>query len=64
MGGYGHQIRQLGPNRFIISWVWDKRYARRGIRYPRRMARDTDTAGARRFAKKWNLTFNEPESES
>lgn len=52
-GGYGHQIHRLGENDYRISWTYDTKSAR--LRWPRRVSRDTDRAGAERFAKRWGI---------
>jgi hypothetical protein len=51
-GGYGHNIAPM-PGFYRLSWKYDVKHGR--IRYPRIMSRDTDRAGAERFAKKWGL---------
>ncbi len=51
--GYSHRVRYIGWGVWRISWVFDTKHRR--IRYPRTLSRDTDLAGAQRFAKKWNL---------
>jgi hypothetical protein len=58
-GGYGHHIRRLSADHFIISWCWDKHYDGQRCRYPQSIKRHTDEAGARRFCKRWNLTMPE-----
>lgn len=54
-GSYGHRIRRLGPGWFLLSWAVDRYYAGSRLRFPRTTSRDTDFAGAKRFAKKWGL---------
>ena len=54
-GGYGHHIQWLGPDHYRLSWSWDAYYASSRLRHPRKMTRDTDRAGADRFAKKHGI---------
>ncbi len=54
---YDFRIRKLSyPGEYEISWVIDSYHGR--IRYPRATRRITDEAGAKRFAKKHEITFN------
>ena len=55
MSGYGHRIQRLGSDTFRLSWSWDKKYPGTRFRYPKRLSRVTDRAGALRFSKKWNV---------
>ena len=58
---YGHRI-QLDPwGGYTISWTVDRYYRDSRQRHPRRYRRETDRAGAERFAKRWNVLM--PESE-
>ena len=54
-GSYGHKITKLGGGFFRLSWVVDRYYSGSRLRWPRGSSRDTDEAGAAKFAKKWNL---------
>lgn len=58
---YRHRIRKT-PWGYEISWQVDY-YCRgnrvRWHRFPRLFKRDTDLAGARRFAKKWGLVLDD-----
>lgn len=49
-------IQQFGPDDYRLFWTVDFYYSGSRLRFPRQFSRDTDLAGARRFAKKWNLT--------
>lgn len=53
--GYGHRCRLLDSGVYEISWWYDKYYSDSRLRYPRRLSRITDEAGARRFCRKWGL---------
>lgn len=63
-GGYGHHIRYLGTVTghayYEISWTWDRYLKGRNWRHPTTIYRDTDAAGARRFAKKWGIDPPQP----
>lgn len=59
MKSYDHRIRKIEADHFRLSWVVDFKYPSSRLRYPRTFSRDTDEAGAKRFAKRWKLTFNE-----
>lgn len=48
-----HRIKMIGPDHYRLSWVVDYYYAGSMLRYPRAFRRDTDYAGAVRFAKRW-----------
>jgi hypothetical protein len=52
---YGHRLDYIQPDQYRLSWVIDFKYAGSRLRYPRTFTRDTDLAGAKRFAKKWGL---------
>jgi hypothetical protein len=54
---YNHRIQDLGHGRYRLSWTIDKKYEGSRLRFPRGMSRDTDEKGAKRFAKRWDLTF-------
>lgn len=60
-GGYGHRVRYIGWDTYRLSWCYDKYYVTSRLRFPRHMTRDTDRAGAERFAKKWGVPIrNDP----
>ena len=54
---YGHRCVSVGWGGYKISWVVDFYYKGDRLRYPRGFSRTTDEAGARRFCKRWNITF-------
>ena len=54
-GGYGHSVRRIGPDHFRLGWTVDYKYPTSRLRYPRGFDRDTDLAGAKRFAKRWRI---------
>lgn len=54
-GGYGHRIQRVGPDHYRLSWTHDRKYAGSRLRHPVTVRRDTDEAGARRFAAKWGV---------
>lgn len=58
-GGYGHHWRYIGFGSYRLFWSFDTKVAGSRLRFPRTLSRDTDFAGAVRFAKKWNI--KEPE---
>lgn len=54
---YAHRIRKIGNDHYRLSWTVDFKYPNSRLRHPRGFSRDTDAAGAKRFAKKWKLAF-------
>jgi hypothetical protein len=54
-GGYDHRIVRIAADHFRLYWSYDKHYPNSRLRHPRLISRDTDLAGAQRFAKKWNV---------
>ena len=54
---YGHRIQRFGQDEYRLSWVVDFYHAGNRQRHPRQFRRDTDEAGARRFAAKWDCEF-------
>jgi hypothetical protein len=54
-GAKGFAIKHLGGDDYRLSWVVDRYYPTSRLRHPRGCHRDTDEAGARRFAKKHGL---------
>lgn len=57
-GSTGHSIENLHhPDDWRLSWVVDFYYPGTRLRFPRRFYRDTDEAGARRFAKKHGIVM-------
>lgn len=59
-GSNDHHIKQLEPDWFRISWTVDRYSAGSRIRNPSGQSRDTDEAGAKRFAKKWDISMPKP----
>ena len=55
-GSYGHRVQVLGWDHVRLFWVVDFKYASSRLRFPRTFSRDTDTAGAERFMKRWRIT--------
>lgn len=58
--GYGHHIQRIGADHFRLSWCSDYKCGGSRIRHTRTITRDTDTKGAERFAKKWDVRMPEP----
>ncbi|AET42315.1 hypothetical protein SDSG_00050 [Ruegeria phage DSS3-P1] len=56
-GSKGHHIERLFHDCYRLSWTVDRYYSRSRLRHPTRYSRDTDEAGARRFAKKWGVNM-------
>jgi len=54
---YGFGLRRIGPDHWRMSWAVDFHYEGSRLRHPRVFTRDTDDAGARRFAKRHGLTM-------
>lgn len=54
-GSYGHSVQRIGPDHYRLYWTVDHHYSNSRLRFPRTHSRDTDRAGAQRFAKRWNL---------
>jgi hypothetical protein len=52
-------VRRIGPDHWRMSWVVDFYYQNSRLRHPRVFTRDTDDAGAVRFAKKHGLAATE-----
>lgn len=58
-GGYSHRISKIMEGWYEISWTYDRYYDGSRLRHPTGMRRQTDEAGARRFAKKWGVPMPE-----
>lgn len=56
-GSYGHRISRIADGHYRLSWTVDRHYAGSRLRHPRTATRDTDTAGAERFAKRWDVVM-------
>lgn len=54
---YGFRIKRLEPGWYRIAWTVDFYYPSSRLRHPRSFSRDTDTAGAVRFAKRHGIEF-------
>jgi hypothetical protein len=52
---YNHDIQHIERGHYRLSWTIDRKYTTSRLRFPTGFSRDTDYAGARRFAKKWHL---------
>lgn len=59
-GATGHRIHRVGPDHYRLSWVIDRKYEGSRLRHPTTYRRDTDEAGAQRFAAKWGVAMPEP----
>lgn len=60
MSSYGHRARRIAEDHYRVSWTVDFHYPTSRLRFPRVFARDTDRAGAERFAKRWKIVIKEP----
>lgn len=61
---YGHDYRRIGWDHYRLSWTIDRKYSGSRLRFPTSYSRDTDLAGAKRFAKKWELQMPEEPSSA
>lgn len=59
-GSRGHAIQHIGHGIYRLYWTVDRYYANSRLRHPRSYSRDTDEAGARRFAKRWDIELPDP----
>jgi hypothetical protein len=57
---YGHKLRRIDADWYRMSWVMDFYYRSSRLRHPRVFKRDTDLAGAKRFAKRHGIALPEP----
>lgn len=46
----------MGDDWYRLHWTYDRYYSGSRLRFPQGRSRDTDLAGAQRFAKKWDLS--------
>lgn len=53
-----HHIRKIGYDHFRLSWVVDRYYPSSRLRHPTSYSRDTDAAGAKRFATRWGIKYD------
>lgn len=51
----GHRIRRFAPDHYRLFWVVDRYFTESRLRHPTLYTRDTDEAGAVRFAKRHGL---------
>ena len=54
---YGHRISVFMGDCYQLSLSFDVKLQGSRLRWSRTMTRDTDEAGALRFAKKWNIAM-------
>lgn len=52
---YNHHVARVADDVYRLSWTIDGKVKGSRLRYPRTTMRMTDTAGALRFARKWNV---------
>ena len=52
---HGHRLRKIGPDHWRLFWTVDRYYRTSNLRHPVGYRRDTDDAGARRFAAKHGI---------
>lgn len=57
---YGHNVQRIDHDHYRMSWTIDRKYRSSRLRFPTSFTRDTDEAGAKRFAKRWELPDPEP----
>lgn len=61
-GSYGHRIHRVAADHYRLTWTVDRYVKGSRLRFPTGHSRDTGLVGARRFAKKWHLDFQEPQN--
>lgn len=61
--GHSHRIQRLAHDFYRLSWTFDRKIAGSRLRWPTTVTRDTDEAGAKRFAKKWGARMPEVPQE-
>jgi hypothetical protein len=54
-GSYRHKIQRIASDHYRLYWTVDRSVSGSRLRFPTTTSRDTDEAGAARFAKRWNL---------
>lgn len=54
---YGHRIITICEGHYRLAWTVDRYYPNSRLRWPTGVTRDTDEAGAIRFAKKHGVNF-------
>jgi hypothetical protein len=55
-----HWVERISSDHYRLHWVVDRYYSWSNLRHPRSYRRDTDEAGAKRFAKRWNVEIPNP----
>jgi hypothetical protein len=60
-GGYAHRWHRIARDHYRLSWSYDRYYPGSRLRHPQAMTRDTDYAGAVRFARKWEIAPPDPD---
>jgi hypothetical protein len=58
-GSMHHHIARIGPDHYRLYWTVDRYTKNSRLRLPTRYSRDTDEAGAHRFAKRWDVKMPE-----
>ena len=58
MSSYGHSIERHGLHDFTLYWTVDNKIQGSRLRFPSARSRDSDRAGAVRFAKRWNVHYD------
>jgi hypothetical protein len=58
-GSYAQRIRFIGADHYRLSWTVDRYCKGSRLRFPTTYSRDTDLAGAMRFARKWEIATPE-----
>lgn len=56
-GSYAHKIYKERDDEYVLSWRVDRYYDGMRGRFPHSYRRDTNTAGALRFAKKHRIAM-------
>lgn len=59
-GSKNHRITFMGKDWYRLSWSVDRYTKGSRLRFPTGHSRDTDFAGAQRFAVKWGVRMPEP----
>jgi hypothetical protein len=53
-GSSNHAVSHIGHDHYRLEWTVDRYTKNSRLRFPTRFNRDTDEAGAVKFAKKWD----------
>ena len=61
-GGYDHFIYRPDwlHGKYLLTWKYDRHYLHSGTYHHQNLRRETDFAGARKFARKWHATVPGP----